>query len=510
MAGLSSIGGSDNSLKSFFDNTKMVIAEAEICLSTLTEDGERVERLHQRLSQAGETVFILKERAAEVGFDNLQMERFHRDMEELSNNLTRLRVFFENRGDELNSNAVPLNDLVYRSQRTYTGRKGQPKFDVAKGQIEFLRDMHFSWEKIAELLGISTKTLSRRRKEFQINDEESFHSVTDEELVTIMQEIMNVTPGIGQMRMLGALKSRGIRAQRWRVRCFMHQLDPVGTALRWRRAICRRKYTVQCPNALWHIDGNHKMIRWRFVVHAAIDGYSRLIPYLYCATNNKASTVLELFQNACQSYGLPSRVRSDHGLENTGVARMMLECRGLNRGSIITGSSVHNQRVERLHRDVTTGVVNSFKDQFYLMERSGLLDPVNEIHLFSLHFVYLPEINRSLQEFVNQWNHHGISTERGLSPLQLWTQGILRADRFSPLDIVLSDDELFYYGVDGEQDLDTGEEEAVVVPETVLSLSDQQINHLHSLFPTSLDRMDNIEKYAQVVDTVQGMLSTGN
>jgi len=68
----------------------------------------------------------------------------------------------------------------------------------------------------------------------------------------------------------------------------------------------------------------------------------------------------------------------------------------------------------------------------------------------------------------------------------------------------------FYYGVDWEQDLDTGEEEAVVVPETVLSLSDQKINHLHSLFPTSLDRMDNIEKYAQVVDTIQGMLSTGN
>lgn len=76
--------------------------------------------------------------------------------------------------------------------------------------------------------------------------------------------------------------------------------------------------------------------------------------------------------------------------------------------------------------------------------------------------------------------------------MQLWTQGILRADRYSPLDIVLSDDKPFYYGVDGEQDLDTGEEEAVVVPETVLSLSDQQSNHLHSLFPTSLDRMDRI------------------
>ena len=110
MAGLSSIGGSDNSLKSFFDNTKMMIAKAEVCLSTLTEDGERVERLHQRLSQTGETVFILKERATEVGFDNLQMERYHRDMEELSSNLTRLRVVFENRGGELKSKAVHLND----------------------------------------------------------------------------------------------------------------------------------------------------------------------------------------------------------------------------------------------------------------------------------------------------------------------------------------------------------------------------------------------------------------
>jgi len=60
--------------------------------------------------------------------------------------------------------------------------------------------------------------------------------------------------------------------------------------------------------------------------------------------------------------------------------------------------------------------------------------------LFSLHFVYLPEINRSLQEFVNQWNHHGISTERGLLPLD---PRYLTSRQVLPLDIVLSDDELF-------------------------------------------------------------------
>ena len=106
------------------------------------------------------------------------------------------------------------------------------------------------------------------------------------------------------------------------------------------------------------------MICWQLVVHTAIDGYSRLIPYLHCANNNRSDTVLAQFQNACQSYGMPSRVRSDQGLENMGVARMMLECRAVNRGSMITGSSVHNQRVEWLHRDVTSGVLRSYIDEF--------------------------------------------------------------------------------------------------------------------------------------------------
>lgn len=145
----------------------------------------------------------------------------------------------------------------------------------------------------------------------------------------------------------------------------MRKLDPVGTALRWRGTIRRWKYNIQCPNALWHIDGNHKMIRWQFVLHTAIDGYSRLIPYVYCADNNKSDTVLALFQNACWSCGIPSRVRSDNGLENMGVARMMSECQGVNRGSMITGSSVHNQRLERLHRDVTSSVLKSYRGVSY-------------------------------------------------------------------------------------------------------------------------------------------------
>ena len=72
-----------------------------------------------------------------------------------------------------------------------------------------------------------------------------------------------------------------------------------------------------------------------------------MVAYLQCCGNNKARTVYELFIAAVQQYHLPSRIRTDQGGENVMVAQHMLEKRGSDR-SVIVGSSVHNQRIERL------------------------------------------------------------------------------------------------------------------------------------------------------------------
>jgi hypothetical protein len=70
-----------------------------------------------------------------------------------------------------------------------------------------------------------------------------------------------------------------------------------------------------------HLDGNHKLIQpFRFVIHGGIDGFSRMIVFLKVATNNQALTVLQCFREAVDKYNLPSRVRTDLGLENIEVA----------------------------------------------------------------------------------------------------------------------------------------------------------------------------------------------
>lgn len=85
--------------------------------------------------------------------------------------------------------------------------------------------------------------------------------------------------------------------------------------------------------------------RWGFVIHACIDGYSRLTLYLSCRDNNKAITAFQEFSTAVTRYGLSSRVRTDKGGENADIAWYMLSHpdRGPDMSSIIAGRSVHNQ-----------------------------------------------------------------------------------------------------------------------------------------------------------------------
>ena len=141
------------------------------------------------------------------------------------------------------------------------------------------------------------------------------------------------------------------------------------------------------------------------------------------------------------------------------------------------------------------------------MEQHDLLDPINEKHLFALHCVYLPRINRSLKQFKEAWNCHGLRTERGKNPNQLFTAGLLRL-RYSGLDTVnpfedFSDEyrESEEGGSHNEEAVD--DDQGVSVPQLSISIVPMQLSRIHeAVSPLSDNREYGISLNRIVLQTL--------
>lgn len=186
-----------------------------------------------------------------------------------------------------------------------------------------MRQLNFSWTKIAEILGTSRRTLYRRLEKYDI-DPNSFTDISQPDLVKIVKDIKSEQPNTGEVMIQGQLLQRGIKIQRSKLRSVIHFTDHANTVERRSAVIRRRVYSNPHPNAVWHVDGNHKMIRWRFVIHAGVDGFSRSVVFIKCSTNNLATTVVSAFLEGVSAFGRPARIRSDHGGENVEIWRYML------------------------------------------------------------------------------------------------------------------------------------------------------------------------------------------
>ena len=151
-----------------------------------------------------------------------------------------------------------------RAEKQYTGMCGRPKYAIKQEQLMFLRELRLTWTTIAAMFGISRRTMYNIRAEFGLVGTEytAFSDISDEDLKTAVSDIKQIMPDIGQSMLKGVLSSRGIEIPTVRLRECLAELDPINTALRWAGPISRRAYSVPHPNALWHMDGNHKLIRY--------------------------------------------------------------------------------------------------------------------------------------------------------------------------------------------------------------------------------------------------------
>lgn len=389
---------------------------------------------------------------------------------------------------------------------------GRPRIAV---DVQFLRTAHEMRDNghIGRQLGISSRTVRRRLLEAGIDDPQPpvfipepaggadpprlihnpasvprarpTHPVQDDALDRAVAELLARFPNHGRSMMIGQLRAAGFTfVSRKLVRASIRRVTGVPAQF-GRQPIRRREYRVPGPGSLWHHDGQHGtycapfapcvyashpfscyllgLIRWKIVIHAFIDGYSRFVLGIRASNNNRAETVETLFREIIHVHGAPSRVRGDHGVENVLVARLMETLRGTGRGSYIWGKSVHNVRIERLWVDVVKGFVNTWRNFFTDLEGNHGLDVNEPLHICLLQHLFLPCINADSSMWAEGWNHHTFSRlpnhPRGTrlpTPRDLYFFGVhdhgVRA--MDVIDEDLPDHELADYGIDWHEDND--------------------------------------------------------
>ncbi|OBZ70899.1 hypothetical protein A0H81_09541, partial [Grifola frondosa] len=303
------------------------------------------------------------------------------------------------------SNIASIQPVVVRQ----TGHRGRPRKLINQTYLEEIMSptRNISLSKLAKVLGTHRHTIHRNLKTYGLTRD--YSAISNDELDLIVKTYKRKKPNSGIRYLLGFLRRHGFRIQKTRLYQSLRRVDGLGHVLRQRRSIQRRKYQSSRPNALWHCDGHHKLILWGIVIHGFIDGFCRTVTGLRASVNNSASTVLDVFIEAVEHYGVPSRVRGDRGGENVAVSVWMILRRGPNRASFMWGSSTHNTRIERLWVEVGRQFCREWRVFFTRLERLHQLDRTNPHHLWLLHSLFLDSINADCQSFQVDWNAHPIS-----------------------------------------------------------------------------------------------------
>ena len=145
-----------------------------------------------------------------------------------------------------------------------SGDLGRSRIHISKEQLEFLLSCDFTQTEIGALYGISRSTVRRRISEYGcLSERYRYSNMSDDSLDAEVNKILTQHPDIGYRSVKAHLINHGVKVQEYRVKESMLRVDIEGVLLRklTRQPVQRRKYNVRAPNALWHIDGYHKLIR---------------------------------------------------------------------------------------------------------------------------------------------------------------------------------------------------------------------------------------------------------
>lgn len=153
----------------------------------------------------------------------------------------------------------------------HSGLPGRPSYNIPADNLVFLLENRFTVPQIASVMGVSVRTVRRRMSDIDVFVRQQYSDITDQDLDHLIAQIQHQFPSCGNQQMLGHLQSRGFRIQQIRVRNSQRRVDPEGSLLRHLNGIVRREYSVPAPRSLYHIDGNHKLIRYCYYLFIIIN-----------------------------------------------------------------------------------------------------------------------------------------------------------------------------------------------------------------------------------------------
>ena len=85
-----------------------------------------------------------------------------------------------------------------------------------------------------------------------------------------------------------------------------------------------------------------------------------------------------------------------------------------------------NFSAERLWRDVWLAVTQLYYGVLHDLEEDGLLDITGRLHLYCVHYAFLPRLKEDLARFTRSWDNHPLRTEQNMTPNQLWHLGLMQ------------------------------------------------------------------------------------
>ena len=120
--------------------------------------------------------------------------------------------------------------------------RGQPHFDITREQLVYLASMSFTWTGIAKMLGVSQMTIYRRRVEYSLIEDPRVVP-TDAQLRVAIRNIQAGQSEVGEVMIMGQIRSVGYKVTRERLRQEIRSSDPLHSVLRWRGGLTSTVHT---------------------------------------------------------------------------------------------------------------------------------------------------------------------------------------------------------------------------------------------------------------------------